>query len=387
MNARVLFLVVCSVVLSACKSTNETTAVATPTLLNDQIFPSYYLFPVETPETIFFLDEEAQRFAERAVYEDSKSEKNLRRLVDAIFDHAQHGVLYRNSANTTANTTFNNRAANCLSLSIMAYALAEHVGLNATFYEVDIPEYWTRRQGFSLLNGHINLRISLPNEPSVVSIGSSFADIDFDPQMIRSHFPRHSVSKSRILSMYYNNKGADALVANSYTRAYSYFRAAAKLSPELQQSWVNLGVLYRMAGEHEQAERAYKHALSIDDNNLTAWENLSILYKRQDRLDEAQVIVDMVESRRRNNPYYHYILGEQAFEDGKLKLALTYYKRAMRIDDTRHEILFSIARTYHELGDISQAQVYLEKAVRHSPNEQDKMRYTSKIAAIARASS
>ena len=48
-------------------------------------------------------------------------------------------MLYRNSANTTANTTFNNRAANCLSLSIMTYALAEHVGLNATFYEVEIP--------------------------------------------------------------------------------------------------------------------------------------------------------------------------------------------------------------------------------------------------------
>ena len=53
-------------------------------------------------------------------------------------------------------------------------------------------------------------------------------------------------SENKVIAMFYNNKGADAIVANSYTRAYSYFRAAATIAPELAQSWVNLGVLYRM---------------------------------------------------------------------------------------------------------------------------------------------
>ncbi len=383
MNTRILVILLSSFALIGCQSTDEQSSVAAPALLNDQLFPSYVLFSVESPEEIFYLGEEAQRFAERAVYENSASEKNLKRLVKAIFDHSEQGVLYRNSANTTANSTFNNRAANCLSLSIMAYALAEHAGLKATFYEVEIPEYWTRRDGFSLLNGHINLRVTVPNEPLIVSVGASSADIDFDPQMIRSHFPRNSVSKTKILSMFYNNKGADALVANSYTRAYSYFRAAAKLSPDLHQSWVNLGILYRMVGAYEQAELVYKHALSLNDDNLTAWENLAILYSHQDRKDEAKAITEMVESRRRDNPYYHYILGEQAFDEGNLELALTYYQRALRIDDSRHEILFAVAKTFHELGDISKAQSYLEKAVKHSGNEQDRMRYSSKIAALA----
>jgi tetratricopeptide (TPR) repeat protein len=356
---------------------------ASPTLLDDSLFPSYGLFPVETPEEIFYLDEEAQQFAERAVYESSASEKNVKRLVKSIFGRSEHGVLYRNSANTTANTTFSNRAANCLSLSIMAYALAEHAGLKATFYEVDIPEYWTRRDGFSLLNGHINLRVSVPNEPLLVSIGSSYADIDFDPQMIQSDFPRNAVPKERVLSMFYNNKGADALVANSYSRAYSYFRAAAILSPSLQQSWVNLGVLYRMVGAYEQAELAYKHALTINDSHLTAWENLAILYIHQERDEEAKAITEMVEARRRSNPYYHFILGEQDYDEGKYARAIEHYQRALRIDDSRHEILFSLARTYHQLGDINNAQRYLEKAVRHSPNEQERSRYMSKIAALA----
>ena len=382
MNTRILIVVLCTL-LVACQSTERKVTSASPTLLDDSLFPSYELFPVETPEEIFYLDEEAQQFAERAVYESSASEKNVKRLVKSIFGRSEHGVLYRNSANTTANTTFSNRAANCLSLSIMAYALAEHAGLKATFYEVDIPEYWTRRDGFSLLNGHINLRVSVPNEPLLVSIGSSYADIDFDPQMIQSDFPRNAVPKERVLSMFYNNKGADALVANSYSRAYSYFRAAAILSPSLQQSWVNLGVLYRMVGAYEQAELAYKHALTINDSHLTAWENLAILYIHQERDEEAKAITEMVEARRRSNPYYHFILGEQDYDEGKYARAIEHYQRALRIDDSRHEILFSLARTYHQLGDINNAQRYLEKAVRHSPNEQDRSRYMSKIAALA----
>lgn len=382
MNARIVMIVLCAC-LCACQSTDNKTSSPSPSLLDDSLFPFYAHFPVETPEEIFHLDEDAKLFAQRAVNESSVSDKNVKRLVTSIFSRTEHGVLYRNSANTTANTTFHNRAANCLSLSIMAFALAEHAGLNATFYEVEIPEYWTRREGFSLLNGHINLRVSIPDEPMLVSIGTSYADIDFDPQMIQRQFPRKAVSKERVLSMFYNNKGADALVANSYTRAYSYFRSAAKLSPELQQSWVNLGVLYRMVGAYEQAELAYRHALTINDGHLTAWENLAILYIHQERDDEAKAITNMVEARRRSNPHYHYILGEQAYDEGKLAQAIEHYKRALRIDDTHHEILFGIAKAYHEIGDVSNAQRYLEKAVRHSSNDQDRSRYMSKIATIA----
>ena len=383
MNARVTALLMFCLIIGACKSTETETTNAAPTLLNDSLFPTYNLFPVETPEEIFFLDEDAKRFAEKAVYEKSILQKNVKGLVKAIFDHADQGMLYRNSANTTANTTFHNRAANCLSLSIMTYALAEHVGLNATFYEVDIPEYWTRRDGYSLLNGHINLRVSVPNDGVVAALGGAWADVDFDPQMLRNYFPRNAVSLNKVISMYYNNKGADALVANSYTRAYSYFRAAAKLSPELQQSWVNLGVLYRMVDEYEQAEIAYKHALSLNDDNLTAWENLSILYIYQDRDVEASRITQMVETKRKTNPFYHYILGEQAFDSGDIEIAISHYEKGLRLDKSRHELLFGMAKAQHELGDVSEAQRYLQQAVKHSPNEQDRQRYTSKLAAIA----
>ena len=383
MSARLAVPLLFCIALSACQSTENQQVKAGPTLLNDSLFPSYSLFPVETAEEIFFLDKDAKFFAEQAVYEKSALQKNVRGLVKAIFDHSDQGMLYRNGANTTANTTFNNRAANCLSLSIMTYALAEHVGLKATFYEVEIPEYWTRREGYSLLNGHINLRVQLPEDPNVVSIGGSWADVDFDPQTLRSHFPRVAISENKVIAMFYNNKGADAIVANSYTRAYSYFRAAATIAPELAQSWVNLGVLYRMVDAYDQAETVYKHALSLSDENLTAWENLSILYRYQNRHEEAKNITQMVDNKRQSNPFYHYILGEQAYDDEQYEAAISHYQKGLKLDNTRHEILFGLAKTYYESGDITNAEQYLARAMKHADNRQDKSRYQSKLSALA----
>ena len=383
MKARVLFTVLTVVIMCGCQSTAQKQARVTPQLLDDSLFPSHLYYSVESADTVFFLDEDAQRFAERAVLEKSITEKNVKGLVKAIFDRSDKGMRYLTTANTVANTTFNNRTANCLSLSIMTFALAEHAGLDATFYEVKIPEYWTRQSGYSMLNGHINLRVSVPDDPLITSVGSRWADVDFDPQMLRDQFPRVSVSKNTVLSMFYNNKGADALLANSYTKAYSYFKAAAEIDPLHQQSWVNLGVLYRMVDAYEQSERAYKHALSLDDDNLTAWENLSILYHYQDRHEEAATIKEMVETRRRNNPFYHFILGEQALEEGDAQVALSHYQKGLRLDNTRHEILFGVAKAYHELGDVNKAQAFLERASRHSPNDQEKQRYASKVASLA----
>jgi hypothetical protein len=91
----------------------------------------------------------------------------------------------------------------------------------------------------------------------------------------------------------------------------------------------------------------------------------------------------MVEAKRKHNPYYHYILGEQALEAGDIALAIVHYERGLRLDNARHEILFGMAKAYHELGDVSEAQRYLERAVRYSPNEQEKQRYSSKLATLA----
>lgn len=369
--------------LFGCQATPPRTETTERAIFDDSLFPNYQAFPLENEDTIFALNDDAKAFVDGIFRPLENRERNINTLVSAIFDRSQMGMLYQSSANSIASTTFDNRTANCLSLSIMTYALAEYAGFDATFYSVEIPEYWTRRAGFSFLNGHVNLRVAVKDDPFVTFIGPSKVDVDFDPQMIRNHFPRNVVSKKNIIAMFYNNKGAEALIANSYSRAYRYFKAAAQLAPDVQESWVNLGVLYRMVDAFDASEVAYEYAITNDDNNLTAWENLAILYNYQGRKEASKVIFEMVELRRSSNPFYHFILGEQAFDKGKLDEAIRFYNKARKLDSGRHEFAFGLAKAYLETGDVSKAQNYLSLAKRLATDEQEKGRYQSKLTTLA----
>ena len=375
--------IVLLVCLVGCKSTQQ---VNTPSIqiLNDTAFPDYGLFPVETEQQVFELDDEAKAFVNRIVAPIYDPIDRMETLIERIFDRSELNLLYMGNANTTAAETFHNRAANCLSLSIMAYSMAKQAGFSVRFQDIDIPEYWTRRDGFSLLNGHINLKIMPRPNSSVVQFIQQGFEVDFDPQASRNHFPKRFVGRSTILSMYYNNKGADALLANSYTKAYSYFRAAIMTDPDFESAYVNLGFLYRLNGKYQYAENAYTKALEIDPDNLTAWENLAYLYVNVGQQERADEIMARVEQKRRDNPFYHFILGEQEFEKENYLVALDHYRDALRLDKTRHEIFYGLAKTYYQLGDVNRSARYFKKAIQRSRTDQDQRRYQGKLDFLSR---
>ena len=89
-----------------------------------------------------------------------------------------------------------------------------------------------------------------------------------------------------------------------------------------------------------------------------------------------------VERQRQDNPFYHFILGEQAFDAGEVDEALTFYRSAYRLDSSRHEVLFGLSKAYYELGDISRSVKYLELAKKRAPNPQDENRYQGKLSKL-----
>ena len=61
---------------------------------------------------------------------------------------------------------------------------------------------------------------------------------------------------------------------------------ALQLSPQMSHLWVNLGVVYRRADQHQAAEAAYLHALEVDSFDRSAMNNLMVLYDLLDREEE-----------------------------------------------------------------------------------------------------
>jgi Flp pilus assembly protein TadD len=367
-----------SILLSGCATTKEV-VIEPADFLYDQGFEGFKDIQIETEEQVFGLDPTAKSFVRNSIKHLEDSHDQMKDFFRDIFDHSKFNLLYRGDANTTASQTFHNRAANCLSMSIMTYSLAKEAGFDVKFQDVKIPEYWTRRAGYSLLNGHINLQLLPRPTPNMISFTNLGYQVDFDPQTGLKRFPKSVVSKDYVLSMFYNNKGADALLSENYTKAYAYFRAAIRLTPEFDSAWINLGFLYRLNNFYEQAENSYLQALKITPNSLTAWENLGHLYQHSDQQEKAQEIFAKVESKRINNPYYHLNLGEQEFENDNLKYALQHYRKALSLDKTQHEIYFGLAKTYYQLGELKRSQRYFRQAKRKSRSQQEEDKYQGKL--------
>jgi tetratricopeptide (TPR) repeat protein len=380
---QVLIKFVLILLVVGCQTTDRFVNTSQP-VLQDKVFSDFTSYEIETEKQIFSLNDEAKAFVKKSKKGLFKPQEQIEKLVHNIFSHSNFNLLYRAEANTTASQTFSERAANCLSMSIMTYAMALEAGFGVRFQDVEIPEYWTRREGHSLLNRHINLQIlPKPHREQVRFITKGY-EVDFDAQATRKHFPKTFVSKQQVVAMYYNNKGADALLSNEYHKAYAYFRAAIKLEPELPSVLANLGFLYRNAGYHDYAENAYMHALQIDQNNLTAWKNLAYLYRHTGRIDDATTISTRIEAKRANNPFYHINLGDYEYEQENWQQALAHYRQALKLEKSYHEVFFGLGKTYFKLGNVSRSQYYLKLAKKKARTQEEENIYQSKLELLSR---
>jgi tetratricopeptide (TPR) repeat protein len=378
---RLLFLFLISL-LTACQTTTSVQINPNPHLL-DKSFAGFENIPIETERDIFALSPEARTFVITTLNGVREPTVRIERLVDAIFDRSDFNMIYDNSANTIASDTFANRSANCLSLSIMTYALAKEAGIDVRFREIEIPEYWTRKDGFSLINGHINLRLHSELQADKIYFDNRSMVVDFDPFSPKKYFPARGVDKDRVLAMFYNNKGADALVKASYKESYAYFREALLVDPQFQDAWANMGILYRMTGHYDWAENTYTEALRLNQDNLTIWENLAVLHKFMGRDEEAREIEERVDFKRQRNPYYHFIQGEQEFEAQEYSQALAHYRKAIHLDSSHHEFYFGMAKVHAALGNKASAMSWLKKAKRRSSMDDVKERYQNKMDLFA----
>lgn len=370
--------VLSSIILTACSSNSNSGFVAAP-MVYDQGFALHKNIKVETEQTIFYLDDSAKMFVEQTIGKVKKPTDKMKELIYSVFDRSKMNLLYQGEANTVASETFYAKAANCLSMSIMMYALANEAGFDVTFQEIMVPEYWTRRQGYSLLNGHINLRISPRVPPHIFSFRRPRYNVDFDPQYTRYSLPNRVASKQDVMAMFYNNIGADALVKHDYDKAYVYFREATLYKPKFQSAWINLGILYRHKGFFDKAEEAYRYALYLDGKSLTAAENLAYLYYHTNRQKEADDIMVNVRNKRKKNPYYHLNLGEEQFEKANWQQALAHFRKALTLDRNKHEIYYGLAKTYYEIGEVAESQRYLKIAKNKATNDHLESRYQSKL--------
>ncbi|MEI6893276.1 MAG: tetratricopeptide repeat protein [Colwellia sp.] len=381
MDTKTLTILLCLPTFIACQSNKTLHIKETPVGINlylDSQFYSQNL--IETEQAIFQLNDKMRTMVRTKLMDDFSAHKKARILLEHLFNEENIGLSYDGNANFTAAQTYQRKSANCLSLTIMAYALADAAKMSVVFKEVKVPEYWVRNGRYNLLTGHVNLLI-IDNDSvnNRLHWRHSVTKIDFDPFIAKKQFPSKTVQKNTIMAMFYSNKGAEALVNNDYLRAYKYFKKATTTDNKFSSAWANLGVLYKISGYFEMAEFAYSHAINLKKDNLTSLSNLALLLKMQGRQSEAAPIEEHLNKLRRKNPYYHSLLGDEALFKQSYQQAIQHYKKAIQLDDEQHEFYFGLAKVYYQQGKFTLSKKAMKKALGYTKVKKMKDHYTAKL--------
>lgn len=337
-------------------------------------------YQIETENELFRLDDEMSAMVNTKLVNSLTTKQKARVLLEHIFNEENIALSYEGNANFTATKTYHGKKANCMSLTIMAYALAKAANMNVNFQQVKVPEYWVRNGQYNLLTGHVNLlvRENTADKKHLVW-GSKSTLIDFDPFVAKKNFPSQVIEKNTILAMFYNNKGAEAMVYNNYPLAYQYLKEATLVDPQFSAAWGNLGILYKLTGHYESAEYAYLKAITLNHNNLTSWGNLALLLNMEGRVEEALPIEEHIHKSRLANPYYHALLGNEALMNNAYQAALSHYKKAIQLDDEQHEFYFGLAKTYYKQDNYRLAKRAMTKAISLTNMKNTQRQYIAKL--------
>lgn len=314
-----------------------------------------------TPEMQAFLDERMR---------DRQTEKErLRELIYAVIVEGSFQLIYDESTRT-AGETFRDQRGNCLSFTNMFIAMARYMGLEARYQEVDVPPDWSLTGESYLLSKHINALLELSYGERIV---------DFNVYDFKISFDKNVVSDQRGRAHYFNNIGVEHLLGGDNALALGYFRQSLLEDATFTPAWVNLGILHRREGYPAYAEAAYLQALSIDSENLVAMSNLANLYEESGLTASAESYKQRVQTHRMENPYFRYLLANEAFMSGDYPAAIEHLEFAIRERRNEDRFLSLMSMAYLMTGDRDKAQDWMRKAEAAAQQDESRQRYHHKL--------
>lgn len=264
----------------------------------------------------------------------------LRRLFS---DPSLLRLKYDRSQSRTAAETFSVGAADCVSFSNMAVAMARYVGLEAYYQDVAVRSNWERSGDLVVFRRHMNV---------IAGKGRQFEVYDFFAGPGRGGVV---ISDERARAQYFNNRGMVYFRAGQSELALRYLKRALLIDPGLSYVWSNIGAVYSGNRQYAAAEVFLRRALAVDRDNGSALVNLSELYRKQGREEEAGAFARMAEPYRRKNPYYLYELAQAAYAGGRYWVALDELQGALALKSDV-EFYEMRARIYLRLGEVDAAR-------------------------------
>jgi tetratricopeptide (TPR) repeat protein len=113
--------------------------------------------------------------------------------------------------------------------------------------------------------------------------------------------------------------------------AAHHFREVTRLDPLRAGAYVNLGAVYNLLDQLDDAVTMLRRGIQLDSRRAEGYYNLALVYRRKKQLDMA---IQAYREAIRVNPQMadaHYNLGNVYVEKGQFSQAATHYKQALQL--------------------------------------------------------
>ncbi len=305
------------------------------------------------------------------------------------------GMTYDPSATLNVTETFRSRSANCLSYSMLIYALAKELGLDALVQLVDTPPNWDFIDNRQLkYNRHVNVRVSNRTGDKIQKRTHARANnsltgevVNFSPLTSRLNptaprarrtvvadinmpeggvefLPTTHLSIDYVIAQYFNNVAAEYLFKRDERTALAYINRALQHEPNYSDAWVNIGVIYRRSQLFDHAEAAYQQALAIDADSFVALSGLRSTYQQSGQIEKAEQLAPNISRVLERNPYHHYQLARQSLQEPEQ--AYKHITKALALRDYEYRFYHLKSLIELKLGDTESAYQSLLIASRHA---------------------
>jgi Flp pilus assembly protein TadD len=307
-----------------------------------------------TPD-LLAIDQEMREFVQLYTGGVRNSRQRLMMLHRAVTGAATLNVEYDPFAEGGAQDVFYRGSANCLSYANLFVALAREAGLKASYQWLEVRPQWTRMGERVMVRLHVNTLVKL--------VGGGEYMVDIDPLPSRDIAGTQKMSDADAQALYHSNIAMDALAGEDLEQAWLHGVRALQISPHVPHLWVNLGAIYRMTGQHREAESSYLYALQLDPWDRSAMNNLVVLYQIEGRDEDRDYWEVRVAHYRDGNPYYHAWLGDRAAKEGDWVAALQHYEEAVERLPDDSQLLYTTGLIHYRLDQLQEASTYIKRAI------------------------
>jgi tetratricopeptide (TPR) repeat protein len=313
-----------------------------------------------------------------AVYQGTKAQ--LQAILTAIFKPVEQGGLgmqYDNERTRTVAEVWNERRANCLSLTAFFVAASRSIGQEVGYSEALNTNRWRRVGGLIRFERHVVALAQIPPLEDLVA--------DFLPQM-RRRVGTYVVSPLPLNSfkaLYFSNRAVELMESGDMDAALAMAERSVGTDPGLSTGWNIRGVVLKTRGDQVGAEASFRRAARLDPSDFAAVGNLESMMRAQGRFDEALAFRARSLQLRKRDPYFQAFLAEEALNDGNSDEAEKRIKAAIKLHSMESEFYLFQARLYLLKGRLDDAGKCIETAKKWAnPVEQE--RYDNKLIALKR---